>query len=111
MLKSNKLTGMVLAQIEFNFLNHSGLYPLNCVSITTDNCATMSSPTIEACAELKKRIKHATVSYCLNHVNNLSLLDSFKVSNEIQSVIKLIKALKAFFCSAKRQKVTFEEIL
>ena len=47
-LKSNKLAGMVLAQIVFNFPNHSGLDALSCVSITAETCAAMSSPAVES---------------------------------------------------------------
>ena len=73
-LGSSSLTGNVLAKFILNFLDKNGLKRQNPVSITTKTCTTMSSPTIVACAEIKKAIPHATISYCLNHIINLSLL-------------------------------------
>ena len=94
---SNKLSGKIIASIVKDFLSSINLNLKNCIAISTDTCSTMSSPNIGAIKYLQDDMPFAMHAFCLNHVTNLSLLDSLKIAPDISSAIKLIKDLSSFF--------------
>ena len=57
----------------------------------------MTSVNCGAFVSLKKKIPHVVHLLCLNHTSNLSLLMSFKSSNDIIFAIELLSDLKSFF--------------
>ena len=103
-LGSNCLSGKILSKIVYQNLKTLNYDPQKMASVTTDSCATMASPDIGACVELKKMIQHLVILFCQNHRTNLAILDRLKICPELQRIVKLIKTIKKFFCSAKEAK-------
>ena len=97
-----KLEAKALAAIVIQFMDGIGLDKSKCVGICTDTCNLMTGSSNGTFVELKKKLPHISHFLCLNHITNLALIDSFKISPEINDALQFTKDLNSFFCSAKR---------
>ena len=104
-----------LKSIYWCLLTHSlvksGLNPNKVIGFATDTCATLTCVNCGAFVSLKKKIPHVVHLVCLNHGLYLSLLMSFKSSNDIIFAIELLSGLKSIFKMSPKRDSEFEKIL
>lgn len=89
----------------------AGLDTQKLIGIATDTCATMTSPNCGAFISLKKKIPHLVHLLCLNHSSNLSLLLSFKSSQDVVFAMSLLSDLKCFFRMSTKRDTALKQFL
>ena len=103
-LNYRKLEAKALAAIVLKFVEKLRLDKMKCIGICTNTCNLMTGSNSGTFVELKKTIPQISHFLCLNHISSLAILDSFKLSSDINNGLQLIRDLNSFFCSAKRIK-------
>ena len=57
----------------------------------------MSSPQCGAVKEFKNFMPNMMHAFCLNHLTNLALLDSFKISDHLSFAVEILQKINSFF--------------
>lgn len=98
------VSGQQIAKIVKNNLQKHGFDLNDCVGISTDGCAVMTSEAKGALSNLKLSLVNATYCPCYSHALNLSISKSSKYKS-IQISVVIVKEIISFLDgSAKRYK-------
>ena len=100
-----KLTGQKIGQIVSKMISDLNLNLKNCVGISTDGCATMTSEVSGAVVTIQEKAKNAVKCPCYNHALNLAIPKSSKV-RAIRNAVDVMQDTTIFLnASSKRSAI------
>lgn len=105
-----KLSGELLGTTVINILHDLKLDINNCIGISTDGCATMTSTIKGAVQHVQKSAKNSVYSPCHNHALNLSISKSSTVQ-AIRNSVGIMQQIITFFNSSTKRNFILKKYL